>query len=69
MGSSMNSRQLYEQLNQVNFIGLLAETFSILVPNEETLMAHLNKTEPNFNQQLVDIYKQQLGSGDADQDN
>jgi len=65
----MNSRQLYEQLNQVNFIGLLAETFSILVPNEETLMAHLNKTEPNFNQQLVDIYKQQLGSGDADQDN
>jgi len=64
----MNSRQLYEQLNQVNFIGLLAETFSILVPNEETLMAHLNKTEPNFHQHLLDIYKKQLGSGEVDQE-
>lgn len=34
--SNINSRQIYEQLNSANFIGLLAETFSIFTPNSES---------------------------------
>jgi hypothetical protein len=39
MGNSMNGRQIYDQLNQVNFIGLLAETFNLFVPSQETFDA------------------------------
>lgn len=33
MSNSMNGRQIYDQLNQVNFIGILAETFNVFIPN------------------------------------
>jgi hypothetical protein len=35
----MNGRQIYDQLNQVNFIGILAETFNVFVPTQESFDA------------------------------
>lgn len=40
-GMGFNSRQVIDQLNQVNLIGLLAETLGIFVPNLESLEKHL----------------------------
>ena len=34
--------QMIEQLNQANLIGLLAESLSIMTPNEQSLKAHLS---------------------------
>jgi hypothetical protein len=53
----MNSRQIYEQLNSANFIGLLAETFSIFVPCQESFEAHYNLNEPEKKVRLFDIYR------------
>ena len=39
--SSVNSRQLYEQLNEQNFIGILALTFNILIPSQNSLGLHI----------------------------
>ena len=54
MGASFNSRYMYDYLNQVNFIGILAETFYIFSPNEETLKLHL---DPLANYSLIELYK------------
>ena len=37
-----NSMQMIEQLNQANLIGLLAESLSMMTPDEHTLKAHLD---------------------------
>lgn len=52
-----NSRQVIEQLNQVNLIGLLAQSLSIFTPNEETLKVHLKYLDPKDKPKIVDMYK------------
>ena len=44
---------MYDQLNQGNLIGILAETFGIFVPSQETLIAHLEQDHST----LYDLYK------------
>ena len=56
MGSNMNFRALYEQLNQVDFISLLGESFSILSPTQDTMIAHLNKSDSEYLNQLLSVY-------------
>ena len=53
-------------MNQINFISLLAESFSILNPCEESLIAHLNKTDPEYKESLVEIYVKQLDDIDSE---
>ena len=48
---------MYEQLNQINFVGVLVETFAIFVPNEQTLEAHINRKIEGGEEQLIDLYK------------
>jgi len=48
---------MYDQLTQVNFIGILAETFGIFVPSEETLVAHFNRDPSQYKENLIELYK------------
>ena len=57
----MANKTLYDQLYQPNFIGILAETFSIFTPNKRSLGLHLKLEEENNEQnskQLVQYYQQ-----------
>jgi hypothetical protein len=38
-------------------MGILAETFGIFVPNEESLEAHLNRDSSTFKERLLELYK------------
>jgi hypothetical protein len=62
MGNSMNGRQIYEQLNQVNFIGLLAETFNIFVPSAESFEAGDDK------EKVFKAFKPEAESPDSQED-
>jgi hypothetical protein len=46
----MANKTLYDQLYQPNFIGILAETFSIFTPNKRSLGLHLKLEEENNEQ-------------------
>jgi len=48
---------MYDQLTQVNFMGILAETFGIFIPNEESLIAHLNRDPDSYKERLMELYK------------
>jgi len=57
-GMGFNSRQVIEQLNQVNLIGLLAETLGIFVPTLESLEKHLSIKSEEDRERLAGFYKE-----------
>ena len=57
-GMSFNNRQVIEQLNQVNLIGLLAETLAIFVPDAGSLEKHLSVKSEEDRKKLIAFYKE-----------
>ena len=57
-GMGFNNRQVIDQLNQVNLIGLLAETLGIFVPTLESLEKHLNVRNQEDRKRLASFYKE-----------
>lgn len=53
----VNSRNMYEQLNQINFVGVLVETFAIFIPNEQTLQAHIHRKQEGGEEEIQKLYK------------
>jgi len=51
------SQSMYDQLSQINILGILGETFSIFVPSMETLEAHQRRDHENFKKDMSALYK------------
>lgn len=57
-GMGFNNRQVLDQLNQANLIGLLAETLGIFVPTYESLEKHLSIKCDDDRENLIAYYKE-----------